>query len=156
VKIRKVAANNRRKAFEVQVGSKKLPFPYAKLDIRPTPDDRVAECFVDRELGGEAFTYVLESGAEGTVHVDHVREYNEDPEYLSELMVYELTLEARKRVETSGLSKRELIRRLGTSATQFYRLLDPANTRKSIGQLVALLHLLDCEVQLVVTDPSGT
>jgi hypothetical protein len=32
--------------------------------------------FIDAELGGEAFTYVLASGREGTVHVDHVLEYN--------------------------------------------------------------------------------
>jgi hypothetical protein len=28
--------------------------------------------------------------------------------------------------------------------------LDPANTRKSLGQLVALLHLLDCDVEFVI------
>jgi hypothetical protein len=35
---------------------------------------------------------------------------------------------------------------------QLYRLLDPTNTRKSINQLVALLHVLDCDVKLVVED----
>jgi len=29
-------------------------------------------------------------------------------------------------------------------------LLDPTNTRKSLSQLIALLHLLDCAVDLVV------
>jgi len=37
-----------------------------------------------------------------------------------------------------------------TSATQFYRLLDQANYRKSVDQLVSLLQILDCDVQLVV------
>jgi hypothetical protein len=54
------------------------------------------------------------------------------------------------RVEASPLSKREIIRRLGTSAAQFYRLLDPTNYRKSPGQLLSLLYILDCEVDLVV------
>ena len=63
-----------------------------------------------------------------------------------------LTLEAQKRVEASPLSKREIIRRLGTSATQFYRLLDQTNTTKSVGQLLSLLHVLDCDVDLVVRD----
>jgi len=152
MKIRKVVANNRRKAFDVQVGSRKLPFPYAKLEVPPSGGDRVAECFVDSELGREAFTYVLESGPEGTVHVDHVLEYNEDPDYLRDLMVYKLTIEAKKRVDASALSKREMVRRLGTSATQLYRLLDASNTKKSIGQLIALLHLLDCDVELIVKD----
>ncbi len=40
-----------------------------------------------------------------------------------------------------------------TSATQFYRLLDQTNTRKSMGQLLSLLHVLDCGVDLVVRDP---
>ena len=44
----------------------------------------------------------------------------------------------------------EIIRRLGTSATQFYRLLDQTNYSKSIKQMVTLLAILDCEVDLVV------
>ncbi len=44
----------------------------------------------------------------------------------------------------------EYNRRLGTSATQFYRLLDQTNYRKSVDQLVSLLQILDCDVQLVV------
>jgi len=48
------------------------------------------------------------------------------------------------------VSRRELIRRLGTSATQFYRLLDQTNYRKSVDQLLSLLQILDCEVQFVV------
>jgi hypothetical protein len=66
------------------------------------------------------------------------------------MLLYRLTLEAQKRLETSPLSTREQIRRLGTSASQFYRLLDQTNYRKSIRQLVALLHLLDCDVEFVV------
>lgn len=45
--------------------------------------------------------------------------------------------------------------RFGTSASQLYRLPDPANSRKSVGQLLALLHLLDCNVELVVKDRQG-
>jgi hypothetical protein len=105
---------------------------------------------VDKELGSEAVTYVLESGAEGSVHIDHALEYNEDPTYLAELLIHKLSVEARRRIGRAGLSRRGLARRLGTSVPQLYRLLDPANTRKSFGQLVSLLHLLDCDVQLVV------
>jgi predicted XRE-type DNA-binding protein len=72
-----------------------------------------------------------------------------------ELLLYRLTIEARKRIESSVLSKHEIIRRLGTSATQFYRLLDQSNSRKSIGQMMALLHILDCEVDLVVRKKSA-
>lgn len=153
MKIRSVRANNRRKAFEVETEEgRRLDFPYARLRLRPSAENRVAEVYADPELGREAFTYVLEEGREDSVHLDAVLEYNEDPTHLRDLLLYELTLEARRRVAESGLSKREMIRRLGTSASQFYRLLDPTNYGKSMGQLVALLHVLDYEVDLVVRE----
>jgi len=152
MKIRRAAVNNRRAQLELTAASGKvLPVPYAKLDPRPTTKNRIREAYVDKELGSEAVTYVLESGEEGSVHIDHALEYNEDPSYLAEILIHRLTVEARQRVEGSGLSRRELARRLSTSVPQLYRLLDPANTRKSLGQLVGLLHLLGCDVQLVVS-----
>jgi hypothetical protein len=151
MKIRRATVNNRKAQLELTARSGKvLPVPYAKLDPRPTPQDRIREAYVDKELGSEGVTYVLESGAEGSVHIDHALEYNQDPSYLAELLVHKLTVEAQRRVGGSGLSRRELARRLHTSVPQLYRLLDPANTRKSLGQLVGLLHLLDCDVELVV------
>jgi DNA-binding TFAR19-related protein (PDSD5 family) len=71
---------------------------------------------------------------------------------LRDLLIYQLTVEAKRRVEESGLSRRELARRLKTSVPQLYRLLDMTNTRKSINQLICLLQVLDCSVVLVVTD----
>jgi DNA-binding TFAR19-related protein (PDSD5 family) len=112
----------------------------------------VADAYVDRELANEGFSYVLESGDEGSVHLDQVLEYNEDPTYLRDLLIYQLTAEARQRVEESGLSRRELARRLKTSLPQLYRLLDTTNTRKSMNQLVSLLQILDCSIEIVVTD----
>lgn len=151
MKIHRVAVNNRKSQLELSVRSGKVfPFPYAKLDPRPTSKNAIRQAYVDKELGSEAVTYVLESGDEGSVHFDHALEYNEDPSYLAELVVHKLTVEARKRVETAGISRRELARRLGTSVPQLYRLLDPANTRKGLGQLISLLHLLDCDVDVVV------
>jgi hypothetical protein len=151
MKIRRAAVNNRKAQLELTVRSGKVfPVPYAKLDPRPTSKNRIREVYVDKELGSEAATYVLESGDEGSVHIDHALEYNEDPSYLAELLIHKLTVEARRRVDRSGPSRRELARRLNTSVPQLYRLLDPANTRKSLGQLIGLLHLLDCEVRLVI------
>ncbi len=65
-------------------------------------------------------------------------------------MLYRLTIEAQKRIAKSPLSKREIVRRLGTSAAQLYRLLHQTNYRKSVDQLVALLQVLNCDVDLVV------
>lgn len=69
---------------------------------------------------------------------------------MRELLVYRLTLEAERRVARSPLARREIVRRLGTSPAQLYRLLDPTNTRKSVDAMLALLQVLDCEVELVV------
>ncbi len=150
MKIRSVAVNNRKKAFEVRTSRGTLVFPFTKAEPQPTPGDKVARVYVDAELDREGFTYVLQSGKEGTVHVEQVLDYNQDPSYLRDLLLYRLTLEAQRQVAASPLSKREIIRRLGTSATQFYRLLDQANYRKSVDQLLALLQILDCDVDLVV------
>src|SRR5262249_13073086 len=122
MKIRAVSVNNRRKAFEVRTAKGVLRYPFAKVDPRPTGDDPIARVWIDEELDREGFTYALGSGREGTVHIEQVLEYNKDPDYVRDRLLYRLTLEAQKRVAASSLPKRELIRRLGTSATQFYRL----------------------------------
>jgi hypothetical protein len=150
MKIRSVRHDNRKKAFEVVTYGKRYSFPYAKLEVRPTRQNPIKSVYVDEELGNEAFTYELASGDEGTIHIDQVLEYNSDPRYMRDMLLYKLTLAAQKRVKTTSLSKRELIRRLGTSPAQFYRLLDQTNYSKSIDQLMTLLGILDCEVDLVV------
>jgi len=70
VKIREVTVNNRKSQLELTVRSGK-PSLFPTQD-HPPPD----ACGPDpegirrQELGSEAVTYVLESGAEGTVHID--------------------------------------------------------------------------------------
>ena len=157
MKIQTVTHNNRKRAFQVKMSTKLFQLPYSKVDPQPGAADPITRVFVEKELGREGFTYVLESGKEGTVHSEQVLEYNQDPHYMRDALLYKLTVEAQKRVEASALSKREIIRRLRTSATQFYRLLDQTNYRKSVDQLLSLLHVLDCDVDLLVRTktPSG-
>ena len=155
MKILSVAANNRKHVFEVRTRRQTFVFPYAKTDPLPSVDDRIAEVFVDPELGREAFTFRLASGAEGSVHIDAVLEYNEDPSYMADLTLYRLTQEARTRLDNSGLSTREVARSLGTSPTQLYRLIDPTNYTKSLRQLMALLYLLGCDVDVEVKERPG-
>lgn len=151
MKIRRVMANHRKRQLELTVRSGKMyPLPYSKLNPRPSARNRIRDVYVDRELGNEAVSYVLESGDEGAAHIEQALEYDQDPRYMGELLVYQLTVEAQRRIRKSGLSRREVARRLRTSVPQLYRLLDPANTRKSLNQLVSLLRVLDCNVKLVV------
>lgn len=152
MKIDRINCNNRKRQFELRVGAQSFVFPYAKLDVQPTSKNRIAQVFIDQDIGNEAFTYRLQTGEEGTVHIDHVLEYNRDPKYMANLLLYKLTIEAQKRLKSSRLSNREIIRRLGTSASQYYRLLDQTYYGKSIQQMVSLLGLLDCQVDVIVRD----
>ncbi len=152
MKIRSVIHNNRKKAFEVKTSKATYAIPYSKTAAGVGAAERIARVFVDRDLAREGFTYVLDSGEHGTVHMDQVLEYNRDPSYLRDTLLYRLTVEAQKRTKKSPLSKREIIRRLGTSAPQLYRLLDQTNYRKSVDQLLLLLQVLDCDVTLTVRD----
>jgi len=150
MKVESVFTNAHKRCFEVALTDRAYDFPYVKCDPAPSGRDPVTSVAVDPEIGQEGFTYVLRSGAEGTVLVDQVLEYNRDPAYFRDALVYDLTLQAQARVETSGLSKREIIRRLNTSATQFYRLLDQTNQAKTVDQMLRLLAVLDCDVKVEV------
>jgi hypothetical protein len=151
VRIESASVNNLRRAFELVTPRGTYPFPYAKCDPVPTRADPVVEFFIDEELAGQAVTYRLASGREGFVHMEMAFDYNREPTYMRDLLLYRLTLEAQDRLAVSPLARREIIRRLGTSPAQFYRLLDQTNYRKSVDKVLALLQVLDCEVELVVT-----
>jgi len=150
MKVRTVAANPRRKVIEVSTLRGTFLYPFARLRPRPSSGDPIRKIRVDRELGSEAVTYTLASGREGSVHIEQVLDYNKDRDHLRDRLLYALTLEAQKRLARSPLSRREIIRRLGTSPAQFYRLLDQTNYHKSVDRLVALLQALDCEIELTV------
>lgn len=149
MKINHISFNNRKKAFELSINGKPMLFPYVKLRLKPTVDNYIVKVFIDPELGNEAFTYTLRDGREDSVHLDVVLEYNRDPNYLRDLLLYKLTIMAQKCLKTSDLPRREIIRRLDTSASQFYRLLDQTNYKKSVDQVLALLNVLGCELDLV-------
>lgn len=156
MKIESIENNARKKSIEIEANGNVYDFPYMKLRLVPTASDPIAELFADPELGEEAFTYRLSSGAEDTVHIDAVLEVNKDPEYLQELLLHKLTVEALEGVEKSGIGKRQLARMLGTSPSQLYRLLDPANGSKSVGQMIALLNLVNKRVDIQIYSKAST
>lgn len=146
-----IEPNNRKHRFELTVDGELFVFPYAKADPAPSSTDPLVEVAPDPELGNDAFTFQLSSGSEGTVHVDAVLEYNQDPSTMADLAIYHLTLQARDRYEESGLSAREVARALHTSTSQLYRLLDPTNYNKSLHQLLTLLNHLGYDVDVSLT-----
>ena len=74
MKIESVTANNRKRAFEVTTRKGVFLMPYAKLNPQPNSKDRVVTVFVDPELGREGITYQLDSGNEGSIHLDSILE----------------------------------------------------------------------------------
>jgi len=153
MKIRSIKANNHKKVFEVRTYKGAYECPYAKLDLRPTNANPLTSVYVDDELGNEAFTYTLASGDEDTIHIDRVLEQNRDPAYMRDLLLYKLTIEAKKQVKESGLSIRNISKMMGTSPAQYYRLLNEENYRKSMDQMVNLFAVLGCAVELKVRKP---
>jgi len=139
MKIKRVEVNNYRKCFEIETAKGRFTFPFSKAEVAPTTKEKVVEVFVDRELGGEWISYRLESGKEGSISCDAFLDYNRDPEYLSQMLLYRLTIDALEKIKTSGLTRRELSRKMKTSPSQLYRLLDPSNQSKTIDQMVKLL-----------------
>ena len=147
MKITDVRVNNRRKSIEIGTRKGVLSLPFAKLRVKPTAHARITEIYVDPELGRRAITYRLASGQEDSVHMDAFLDYNRDPDFLRKIMLHKLTLEAVKAMKASGLSKQEVIRRLKTSPSQLYRLLDPANQRKSMDEMLRLFSVLGINIQ---------
>ncbi len=151
MKVRSVTFNNRRRMLEfVTFSGAVYPLPFSCLDPKPSAANKMVHAYVDPELGREAVTFSLESGEEGSVHLDQALDHNRDPAYLADVLTHKLTIEARVCADRSGLSRREIARLLHTSVPQLYRLLDPSNTSKSLAQLIALLEVVGCEVDIVI------
>ena len=150
MKVHAVQLNNRKKVFEIDCPKGKMSLPYSRTQPMPTSEDPVVKVWVDPELGMEGFTYTLRSGEEGAVLGDQFLDYNCDPDYLRMLLLHRMTVEAKDILAASSLSKREVIRRLGTSPSQFYRLMDQTNYNKSIDKMIALLAALDHEVDFTI------
>jgi predicted XRE-type DNA-binding protein len=155
VKIDVLKANNHKRAFEVTAGDEVFEFPYAKCDHPPSSEDPIAELYIDDELGREGFTFTLASGIEDSVMMDWVLDVNEDPAYMRDLLLFNLTAKALDIIESEQLAKREIARRLGTSPTQLYRLLDTTNYQKSVDAMLDLLHVLGLEIDVTVRPRRG-
>lgn len=147
MKIQSVTVNNRRKTVEINTRKGIFGLPFAKLRVKPTANNRIAEIYIDQELGRRAITYRLASREEDSVHIDAFLDYNRDPDFLRKVTLHKLSLEACKAMKASGLSKHEVVRRLKTSPSQLYRLLDPSNHRKSVDEMLRFLSVLGCKIE---------
>lgn len=142
MKVKRVLANNRKKAFLINAGKSSYEFPYSELSIKPTTVNPVVSVFVDKEIASEGFTYVLKSGRQDTVLLDQILEKNGDAEYERRKILYDLTCIAQEAIDNSSIKKRALARKLSTTPTHLYRLLDQSFYGKTIDQMLKLLVAL--------------
>ncbi len=147
MKIKNVEVNNRKKTIDIETVKGRLSLPFSRLELQPTPKNKIVKIFVDKELANHAVTYVLASGDEDSVHVDAFLDYNKDPEFVRQAVLHQLTVKAIGFMKESKLSKHEIMRRLKTSPSQVYRLLDPKNHRKSVDEMLKLLSVLGYRVE---------
>ncbi len=155
MKVRSVKANNRARRLELTTARGTRHFPYAQLRPAPTAGNRLKTVFVDRELAREGVTYCLEDGTEQSVLLDEVLFFNQEPEFMRELLVRRASAIAAKLLEETPLSIRGVARLLGTNSAQIKRLADPNTTANHLENVLALLHVLDAEIEVRVTPRHG-
>ncbi len=156
MKVKSVKANNRARRLELTTSRGVHHFPYAQLDPVPTSDNRIEDVFVDREIAREGVTYRLEDGAEQSLLLDQVLFFNHEPDYMRELLVRKASALAGRLLQETPLSTRAVARLLATNSAQVNRLADPNTTTNHLENVLALLHVLDAEIELRVTPRDGT
>lgn len=140
----------RSKGFIVHMGKRRLFYPFAMLDPRPTLKDPFIRGYADGTFGNEVVHYVLQSGKQGRISAEDVLHYYREVSELRGKVLYTLSIEAWERIQQSPLSRRQILKRLRTSASQLDRLLDETNFYKSINGVLDLLEVLGCDVDITV------
>lgn len=141
-KFKKVRFDNKKRVFNLEYTSGlKLACPYSALGIR----DKVVEAGPDPEVGCHSFYFVLSNGKKDYVPYDQPLHIAQNPEYVRETTLYEITKYLNGVIKKSKVSKRELARRLGTSLSQLARLLDTTNYKKELSRLIELAAILNYE-----------
>lgn len=151
MKIKSVAINNRKKTFEINTrNGETLIYPYSKLELLPSKMNHIVAAFIDPDIGGDGFCYQLSNGEEDTIHIDQILDYNQDPEYMRKMKLYQLSIDAQAIVEKKKITKNELVRRMKCSKIQLNRLLDQTFYSKTIDQMLKLFYALDIDVEFVL------
>ena len=151
-KIKKATWSNKKKLIEIEIAKGQLSLPFAKLMTPPTRGNPIEKLYVDKELASKAITYCLKDGTLDSVPLDAFLDFNKDPDYLRESEMHRLSILANKLVKDTGISKREICRRMGTSMSQLSRLLDTSNYSKTFDQLIKLFNILGTEVKIEVSE----
>ena len=141
-KFKKVKLDNKKRVFHLEYTSGlKMECPYSALGIK----GKVVQASSDSEAGCHSFYFVLENGKKEFVPFDQPLHIAQNPEYVKQQTLYEVTKQLNEFIKRAKTPKRELARRLGTSLSQLSRLLDTTNYKKELSRLIELAAMLNYE-----------
>lgn len=141
-KFRDVEFDNKKRVFRLEYSSGlKVECPYYGLKIR----GKVIEAAPDLEDGGHSFYFILENGKQRYVPFDQPLHIVQNPSYVKEHTLYQVTKQLNEFIRVEGVSKREIARRLNTSLSQLARLLDTTNYKKELSRLIEIAAMLNYE-----------
>jgi len=146
---KKIQANYRKRVLEITFGegrkTRKYNLPFAVFNKDIHSKNRFASIAIDRELGGQAASFVLEDGSREDFPADFVL-YHCDPSY-DWSPINQLKKALKDKLGKSKLSVRVIADALNTSPSQVVRLLEENKASKQLVQLFRLAELAGYHVE---------
>ena len=147
---KEVKPNYRKRVLEITLRegrtTRKYNLPFAVFEDKKIDNkNRFASIAIDRELGDQAASFVLEDGTRGDFPADFVL-YHCDPTY-DWSPVNQLKKALKDKIGASKLSVRVLADALKTSPSQVVRLLKENKVSKQLLQLFRLAELAGYQVE---------
>lgn len=149
-KFKEIKPNYRKNVLEITLQEAKktrsytLPFTVFR-GVKISGKNRFTSITIDRELGDQAASFVLEDGSKGDFPADFVLYYCDSTYHWSP--VNQLKRALKDKISTSRLSVRVIADALDTSPSQVVRLLQENKVSKQIVQLFRLAELAGYQVE---------
>ena len=141
-KLKRAECDNKKKVFHLEYTSGlKIECPYSSLGIKT----KIIEAGPDDDDGHHSFYFIPDHGKKNFVPFDQPLHIVQNPEYIKQQTLYEVTKQLNVFIEKEKVSKRELARRLSTSMSQIIRLLDTTNYKKELSRLIEIAAMLNYE-----------
>ena len=141
--------NYRKRVLEITLREgrteKSYSLPFAAFGDKKIHTKRISSIEVDRELGGQAASFVLEDGTKGDFPADFVL-YHCDPTY-DWAPINQLKRALKDKLGASQSSVRVIADALNTSPSQVVRLLRENNVSKQLVQLFQLAESAHYQVE---------
>lgn len=152
-KFKEIRPNYKKNVLEITLlegrKAKKYNLPFAAFrDMRISSKNRFSSITIDRELGNQAASFILEDGSKGDFPADFVL-YSCDPTYDWSPM-NQLKRALKEKLATSKLSFRVIADALSTSPSQVMRLLQDNRGSKQIIQLIQLAELAGYQIEFTL------